>query len=47
MGTQVYIRYVAVYILLITVMLAIELFYHTKPISFLEFFFEYLPLFIL
>ena len=45
-GTQIYIRYVLVSIFLITVMLAIELFYLTRLSSFFECFFEYLPLFV-
>ena len=45
-GTQIYIRYVVIYIVLITVIIAIGLFYLTQLRSFLEFFFEYLPLFI-
>ena len=44
--TQIYIRYVVIYIVLINVMLAIELFYLTQLGSFIECFFEYLPLFI-
>ena len=46
MGTQIYIRYIVVSIVLITFMLAIELLYHTQLFSFLDCFFEQLPLFI-
>ena len=45
-GTQIYIRYVVIPIILITVRLVIELFYPTELRSFIGFFFEYLPLFI-
>ena len=46
MGTPIYIRYVVINVILITCMLAIELFYLTQFHSFLGCLFEYLPLFI-
>ena len=46
MVTQLYIRYVVIYIVFITVMLAIGLFYLTQLCLFLGYFFEYLSLFI-
>ena len=45
-GTQIYIRYVVISIILFTSMLAIELFYLTQLQSFLGCCFEYLPLVI-
>ena len=45
-GTQINIRYVVIFIILIAVMLAIELFYLAQLCSFLGCYFEYLPLFI-
>ena len=45
-GTQIYIMYVVISIVLITVMLAIKLFHLTLIRLFLVCFFEYLPLFI-
>ena len=45
-GTKIYIGYVVISIALITVMLAIELFYLTQICSFIGCLFEYLPLFI-
>ena len=43
---QIYIRYVVISIILITVMLDIESFYLTQLRSFIGCYFEYLPLFI-
>ena len=46
MEPPIYIRYVALTIVICTSMLAIELFYHTQPSSFHVCFFEYLPIFL-
>ena len=43
-GRQIYLRYVVIYIVLITVMLATELFYLTLLHSLIGYYFEYLPL---
>ena len=45
-GTPIYVRYVVIYIVLFTYMIAIELYYLTQLHSFLGFFLEHLPLFI-
>ena len=42
----IYIRYVALTIVICTSMLAIELFYRTQPCSFHGYLFEYLPIFL-
>ena len=46
LGKQIYIMYIVIYIVLITAMLSIGLFYLTQLRLFLGRFFEYLPLFI-
>ena len=46
METPIYIRYVVLTIVILTYMLAIELFYLTQLCSFFGNFFEYLPLFL-
>ena len=46
MKPPIYIRYVALTIVICTSMLAVELFYRTQPCSFHGFFFEYLPIFL-
>ena len=46
MEPPIYIRYVALTIVIFTSMLLIELFYRTQPSSFHGCFFEYLPIFI-
>ena len=45
-GTNIYIRHVVIYILLVSIMLVIELFYPTQLHSFIGFYFGKLPLFI-
>ena len=45
-GTHIYLKYVLTSIILITVMLVIGLFYPTQLHSFIECYFEYLPIFI-
>ena len=45
-GTPIYIRYVALTIIICFSMLLIELFYRTQPSSFHGCFFEYLPIFL-
>ena len=47
MVTQINKSYVVLSIAIITVMVAIELFYAKSLCSFLEFLFDYLPLFVL
>ena len=44
--TPIYIRYAVISVVLLTPILAIELFCPTKLFSFLGYFFDYLPLFI-
>ena len=46
METPIYIKYVALTIVICTSMLVIELFYCTQPCSFHGYFFEYIPIFI-